>query len=917
MTALLDSSEVAIIAKTLRDIVTAWNKGAEHLFGYTAKEMIGKNIRAIFPNDRQPEEEAILTKLKRGERIKPYETMGRRKDGQQVQVSISLTPVKSPAGVTIGAVKIAQQTTDRKFADDMLRMAVEACPCGVAMVDQSGRIVLANAMLENLFGYAQQELVGQSIDLLVPGRFRAKHVDQRTAYAANPAARMLGAGRDLFGLRKDGSEFPVEVGLKPICGLEAFFVLCMVIDITQQKKAKDSVAQAARELQRSNDQLREAQQAAELANRAKGEFLANMSHEIRTPMNGIIGMSEVALSMPMNDEQRDAFQTIYDCAESLLTVINDILDFSKLEAGKLELGTATFHLTDKLRNSLRCLAVRARQKGLKLSLQIDKAVPVWVMGDADRLRQVILNLVGNAIKFTEQGAIELRVELHEPTSTGDKECLLHFSVADTGIGISPEKQRLVFDAFAQADSSITRRFGGTGLGLTISSRLVELMGGQIWVESKPGQGSVFHFTVRLPIARNHPEQPNSGSQIELIGLPVLVVDDNATNRRVLQGMLRNWHMKPLLASTVCEALILARKAFAQGEPLGLILVDSLIHGMDGRLLIQRMRKELNLSCPTIMMTRTDNEVETFVPCEELSISTCLHKPIHQTALWEAICEALFRQSDQAPDMDSLSGFSSAACATQTTTPAAATVRKSKILLAEDNRINRKVALRMLQQEGHEVTVANDGKELLAAWEANKFDLILMDLQMPEIDGLEATRIIRAKEGESGVRTPIIAMTAHALPSDRDRCLEAGMDGYVSKPVHARELNRIIDAVTTAKPAVSPVCDWDAALAVAGGNEEFLREMCSMLLEDAPGLLQEIRAAMKSRNAGCLAKTAHRLKGSLIPFAASAPLAQAVSLETIGTSGDLNAADAEYDRLEQETNQLLEELRQFVAKHCPV
>ncbi|HTQ39673.1 MAG TPA: response regulator [Pirellulales bacterium] len=820
------------------------------------------------------------------------------------------------------AIGYAITRTESQRAEYVLRETLtlqqailDSADRSIISTTSNGVISVFNKAAERMLGYTADEMVGKN-------SLEAIHVPDELALQAREISMELGRTLDptfevliikpKFGqpeerewtyVHKDGSRFPVLVSTTALRNSQGRIsgYLCIANDITQRKRAEE--------------ELRSAKQTAELASRAKSDFLANMSHEIRTPMNGIIGMSELALAMPLNAEQRDAFETINECAESLLTVINDVLDFSKIEAGKLELATTTFDLPDKLRNFLHILALWARQKNLELDYQAAPTVPTWVVGDPDRLRQVIVNLVGNAIKFTEKGTVTLRVQLDESTEVNEQECLLHFLVTDTGIGIAPEKQQLIFNAFTQADGSMTRRFGGTGLGLTISARLVELMGGQIWVESQPNQGSVFHFTARFPIAQIGEEQSGSAAPLNLVGLPVLVVDDNPTSRRMLQSMLGNGQMSPLVASTVCEAVIVARNAAARNNPVRLILVDSLIHDMDGLVLIEKMRTQLSLVCPTIMMLSSDLNSEDVQRCQALGVSTYLRKPIHQADLWDAIHDALRQGSNSSESLPQFSHPSSTSCFDQQASEPESSSRNLQILLAEDNRINRKVAVRMLEDEGHRVTVAGTGQEALDAWEKQAFDLILMDLQMPDFDGLEVTKMIRNQERETAKHTPIIAMTAHAMKSDRDCCLAAGMDGYLSKPVHAQELRRVIYSVLTAEPVAVALCDWAAALEFTNGNQEFLREIASMLLEDAPPLLTSIRGAIDGQDAQLLAKLAHHLKGSLIPFAASAAIAQAARLEALGRSGGLTAAQDEYQQLDREISRLLEELRRQISEPC--
>lgn len=916
----LDSMGDGVIVADEDGKFLLWNPAAERLVGIGPRQVNPSSWSEVYgcylPDGKTPcpPDDLPLVRAIRGQAVDGFELFLRNADVPEgTWISVSARPLVSDSGERRGGVIVFRDITAAKQAqaaiqatENINRTILATAHEAFVAIDADSTICQWNHQAELTFGWTAEEAIGSPLtELVIPARLHLPHLEGVRRFLETGEGPILNRRLEMRARHRDGHEFPIEITIAPVRIGSAYLFSAFVHDVTEQRRAQE-------ELQRAKEQ-------AEAANQAKSAFLANMSHEIRTPMNAVIGMAELLLDTDLTATQREYLSMVLESGESLLAVINDILDFSKIESGRFNLELASFDLRECLGDTMKSLAVRAHRKSLELACHVALDVPQFVIGDRHRLRQVIVNLIGNAIKFTDRGEVVLDAR---PEAQNDGRLVLHFTARDTGIGIPRDKQQLVFEAFEQADETTSRRFGGTGLGLAISSRLVELMDGRIWLESEVGKGSEFHFTAAFALPSEPARAASPLDAAALRDIRVLIVDDNQTNCRILEEMVRNWRMRPAVLTHPEEALPLALKRRQQGEPFDVLLLDANMPGTHGVELARQVSSQTELAKTHLILLTSGDSIDANQR-RQSGIDVCLTKPVKQSELFDAITECLggARMAEPA----AVSGVA----ALRDRLP------RLHILLAEDSLVNQKLALALLTPYGHTVSIANNGLEAVRKCAEERFDFVLMDVQMPAMDGLEATRLIRAAERAAGRHTPILALTAHAIKGDRELCLETGMDAYISKPVRAQELYSAIEQLlgeyppqtaprSTLSPpvAVPPVAvppaaavpgdrpgqaEWNAALAATSVSEETLLELAGLFVAEGPALLGQMRSALASRDRAALGRTAHTLKGNALVFCATSATEAAQRLEAFAAAGDFDAAVAAAAAADRECSRLLSAL----------
>ena len=863
-------NEHAIVSITdVKGNITYVNDKFQKISGYLAEELIGQNHRMIQSGEHSREFFRELWQTVSGGQVWHGQIKNRAKDGSYYWVEATIVPFMDQNGKPYQYVAMRTEITAQKDMEQqimaerrLLQNVMDTLGEGVYMLDLAGNCTYLNREAEAIIGWTIDEARGRNLHDLIHtelpdgGELSQADCPVRIATMEN---RLYRSETDYF-QHKNGTLFPISIVASPMYdGDRIVGTVAAFQDISERKFFE-------RELLR-------AKETAEAASSAKGSFLATMSHEIRTPMNGIIGMTELALDTELDPLQREYLNMVKFSADALLTIINDILDFSKIESGKMQLELVDFDVRSLCSAAEKTLALRAGQRGLELVYDVDGEIPDKLTGDPGRLRQVLINLLGNAIKFSERGVVTLNMR---QVKSSAKAVTVRVEVIDQGIGISEQQQRHIFDAFTQADASTTRKYGGTGLGLAISSQLVAAMGGQLAVQSELGHGSVFSFTITLPIANQQTEPPSA-----VAGLSALIVDDNETNRQLLLQTLRKWQMKPLAAAGAADARAMVNEAKCEGIPFDLVLIDSAMPDCDGFELAAELR-----GIPTVMMLSAARMRADADRCEQTGIDAFFSKPVDRHELFDAIAKALGVSQDVAAERRSHS---------------VVPMRRLKVLLAEDNRVNQKLAISLLEKWGHSVVLANNGLEAVEKSSEQAFDVILMDLQMPEMGGLEATELIRERDAAQHRHTPIVAMTANAMSEDRQRCLDAGMDDYLSKPLNSEKMRALLQALPAGdEPAAEPVAPaFDYKGALERTEDWVIETIGHAFLDESDLLQQEMRAAIAQGDSEQLTRSAHTLRGLVGNFNASGAEAAARHVEKLASEGDAEEIEAAYAALQSE------------------
>jgi PAS domain S-box-containing protein len=870
------------------------------IVGYPRDELLQKTFQDITHPDDLAANLDLLAALIRDE-SPGYELEKRyvRKDGSPVWVELFTSLQRDAAGKPAYAIAVIQDISERKRLDEELRQANARLDLAVRGSNIS---IWEYDMPDGVFENARMHQINAA------GQLGYDRAERPTTYAdvmalIHPEDRARTQRAMQACLAGETREYEVEYRMRRRDGSYRWILSRgVVVRSATGKPIRFSGSRTdITDRKRAEDQLLQAKEAAESANRAKDEFLANVSHEIRTPMNAILGMTELVLDTPLNEDQRQGLKTVKSAADNLLGIINDLLDFAKIEAGKLELNSADFSLRTAVGDTLRALAVRAHRKGLELIYHVQPDMPDALVGDAGRLRQVLLNLVGNALKFTDEGEVVVRVEAAgDPAAEG--EIGLRIVVRDTGIGIPPDKQERIFRAFEQEDTSTTRKYGGTGLGLTIASRLVALMGGEITVESAPGRGSTFTFTARFGRQLHPPESLPVRPPVLLRNLPVLIVDDNATNRHILQQWLRDWQMEAESVGDAAAAMDALWHRAAKGRPFALVLLDARLPDHDGLTVAAMIRERTELAATRLILLTSGDRPGDSARFRDLRIDARLLKPVQQEELLDTIYWVMSRPAGV--------GATPAQELATEPVPAASPLH---ILVAEDNEFSARLMDHLLARRGHRVRLATNGPEALALAEEGVFDLMLLDIHMPGMDGFGVVGAIRERERAAGRHLPVIALTARSRKEDRERCLAAGMDDFLTKPVATAALFAAIDRLVPPH-RVSRLCQADAGesrslldpaavLTACGGDAEGLRRMCQDFQTYAPARLAELGDALRDRNALGLRQAAHKFSALLFAFSTVAGNV-ASDLEDHAAQGQLEEAQPLVGRLETMTQELM-------------